>query len=102
MFWKVGRARDEIALRKWSGGTAYFAHRPVTLQNFSHLLEKCVGHCLKLLDIVLKNWDPLRKPFAPPGVLSWLRACLCTLEEAWLQKMRFVSSNFFTHSINQG
>jgi len=31
---------------------------------------------LKLLDIVQKIWAPLRKLFAPPGVPSWLRACL--------------------------
>jgi len=29
-----------------------------------------------VLDIVLKNWAPLSKLFAPSGVLSWLRACL--------------------------
>jgi len=85
MFWKVGRARDEIALRKWSGGTAYFAHRPVTLQNFSHLLEKCVGHCLKLLDIVLKKLGPsqktLRSPWCPKlvtGLFVHLRGSMVT------------------------
>jgi len=30
---------------------------------------------LKLSDIVQKVWAPLRKLFAPPAVLSWLRAC---------------------------
>jgi len=43
-------------------------------------LEKCVGHSLKLLDVVLKNWTLLRKPFAPPGVPSWLRVCTRLLE----------------------
>jgi len=38
-------------------------------------LEKCVGHGLKLLDIVQKIWAPLRRLFAPPGVPSWLRSC---------------------------
>jgi len=45
------------------------------LENFSAPLEKCVGHHLKLLDIVQKIWASLRKLFAPPGVPSWLRAC---------------------------
>jgi len=44
------------------------------LQKFSPSLEKCVGHGLKLIDIVLKIWAPLRKLFAPPGVPSWLWA----------------------------
>jgi len=39
-----------------------------TLLNvFSPSLEKCVGHSLKI-------WPPLRKLFAPPGVISWLPA----------------------------
>jgi len=46
------------------------------LEKFSPSLEKCVGHGLKLLDIVQKNWAPLRKPFDLPGVPSWLRACI--------------------------
>jgi len=37
-------------------------------------LEKCVGHCLKLLDIVQRIWALFRKLFAPLGVPSWLRA----------------------------
>jgi len=37
-------------------------------------MEKCAGYSLKLLDVVQKNWAPLRKLFAPPGVPSWLRA----------------------------
>jgi len=44
------------------------------LENFSPPLEKCVGHNLKILDIVQKIWAPLGKLFAPPGVPSWLRA----------------------------
>jgi len=31
-------------------------------------LEKCVGHSLKILDIVQKIWVPLGKLFASPGV----------------------------------
>jgi len=31
---------------------------------------KTVGHT-----VVQKLWAPLRKPFAPPGVPSWLRVC---------------------------
>ena len=42
-------------------------------------MEKCVGHSLKLLDIVQKIWAPLRKLFAPRGVPRWLRACLLRL-----------------------
>ena len=34
------------------------------LENFSLPLEKCVGHSLKLLDIVQKIWAPLGKLFA--------------------------------------
>jgi len=45
------------------------------LENFLRPLEKCVGHSLKLLEIVQKFWAPLRKLFAPPVVPSWLRAC---------------------------
>ena len=36
-------------------------------------LEKRIGHRLKLLDIVQKMLDPLRKLFAPPSDPSWLR-----------------------------
>jgi len=36
---------------------------PRTGQFFAPL-EKCVGHSLKLFDIVLKNWAPLRNLFA--------------------------------------
>ena len=49
-----------------------------TLENFRPPLEKCVGHSLKTLDIVQKIWVPLGKVFAPPGVPSWLRACVYT------------------------
>jgi len=42
--------------------------------NFFTSLENCVGHTLKLLDIVQKIWATLRKLFPPPGFLSWLRA----------------------------
>jgi len=28
------------------------------------------------MDIVQKIWAPLGKLFAPPGVSSWLRACM--------------------------
>jgi len=37
-------------------------------------LEKCVGHCLELLDIVQNFWDPPRKLFTRPVVPSWLWA----------------------------
>jgi len=36
-------------------------------------VEKCVGHNLKIWDIVQKFWAPLGKLFAPPGVPSWSR-----------------------------
>jgi len=42
-------------------------------------LEKCVGDSLKQLNIVYKIWTPLRKPFNPPMVPSWFRACLSSL-----------------------
>jgi len=54
--------------------------RPVTrgakppYKHFRHLWKKCVGYCLKVLDIVLKIWSTFRTPLAPPGVPSWLRA----------------------------
>ena len=56
--------------------------RPVTrgreapLEKFSLPLQKCVGHSLKILEIVWKIWALLGKLFAHPGVPSWLRACL--------------------------
>jgi len=47
-------------------------NRPVTrgAQGGEISLEKCVGHSLKILDIVKKIWAPLGKLFAPPGVPS--------------------------------
>jgi len=45
--------------------------RPVT-RGTKFPLEECVGHSLKILDIVQKIWAPLGKLFAPPGVPSWL------------------------------
>jgi len=45
------------------------------LENFSPTLEKCVGHSLKILDMVQKILALVGKLFAPPGVPSWLRAC---------------------------
>jgi len=54
--------------------------RPVTMgcesapRKLFALLEKCLGHSLKLLDSVQKIWAPLEKHFAPPGVPSWLWA----------------------------
>jgi len=68
---------DHVYLRPYS-----FETRLVTrggeapLEKFLPHLEKCVGHNLKILDIVPKIWAPLRKLFAPPGVPIWLRACL--------------------------
>jgi len=41
-----------------------------SLYKIIHPLEKCVGHSLKLLDIVQKMCTPLRKTFAPPRVQS--------------------------------
>jgi len=46
---------------------------------FRLLWKKCVGHSLKLVDIVQKIWAPLRKLFAATGVPSWLCACLSVL-----------------------
>jgi len=55
------------------------------LEKVSPPLEKCVGYSLKILDIVQKIWAPLRKLFTPPGVPSWLRACL----KLWVAKCNF-------------
>ena len=38
------------------------------LESLSSPVEKCVGHNLKILDIVKKFLAPLGKLFAPPGV----------------------------------
>jgi len=45
--------------------------RSLPIENVSPPLEKCVGHSLKLLDMVQKIWAPLGKLFAPPGVPHW-------------------------------
>jgi len=50
-----------------------------SLKKFFAPLEKCVGYSLNILDIVQKIWAPLRNFFSPPGVPSWLRACLLSL-----------------------
>jgi len=44
------------------------------LEKFLSPQEKWVGRILRLLDIVLKKYPPLRKLFFPPGVPSWIRA----------------------------
>jgi len=46
---------------------------------FLPTLENRVGHKLKLLYTVQKIWAPLRKLFAPPGVISWLWVCFTGL-----------------------
>jgi len=33
------------------------------------------------LDIIRKIWAHIGKLFAPPGVLSWLRACISRLQQ---------------------
>jgi len=77
------------------------ATRPVTrrpkppLEKFSPLLEECVAHGLKILDIVQKIWTPLGKLFAPPGVLRWLRACLLPFHNYWrLSEKKIISIKF--------
>jgi len=62
------------------------------LEQFSLHLEECVGHRLKLLDIIQEIWAPLRKLFAPPGVPNWLRAW-CTSTSCMLP-LWFVPSTF--------
>ena len=52
-------------------------------------LEKCVGHSLKILDIVQKIWPHLGKLFAPPGVQSWLRACFVLWTSCLRAKMQY-------------
>jgi len=71
-----GEARNQ-----WSAGGS---KRPP--ENFSPPLEKCIGHRLKLVDIVQKMWAPLRKRFAPPSDPSWLRAWLWViLKSRWFR-----------------
>jgi len=105
---------QKIELCCWVICSIWF--RPVTRggealpRKFSPPLEKCVGHRLKLLDIVQKILAPLRKLFAPPGVPSWLPAwsgCSSFTELAikpqtfsdtsWLLPVR---SDGFTHRSN--
>jgi len=40
---------------------------------FRPSMEKCVGRCLNIFDIVQKIWAPLEKLFAPPGVLKLIK-----------------------------
>ena len=70
--------------------------RPI--KNISPPLEKCVGHRLKLLDIVQKIWAPPRKLFAPPGVPSLFRTCSIDSYDSWPQvrnKDRFENWQLF-------
>jgi len=46
-----------------------------SLQNFSPPGKMCWAY-LKTIRHSLKNWAPLRKLFATPGVTSWFRAWL--------------------------
>jgi len=54
------------------------------LESFSLPLEKCVGHILKLFDIVSKIWTRLRKLFAlPMSQAGYGPACVArTLKKA--------------------
>ena len=63
-----------IVFRPVTRGCAGGAKPP--LETFLAPLEKCVGHSLKIFDIVQKFWAPLGNLFAPPGVPSWLRVWL--------------------------
>ena len=80
--YSVARLKSNILPSQHSGLATPPFHRPVTrgakalLENYPPRppLEKCVGHRLKLFNIVQKNWAPLRKLFTPPGVPSWLQA----------------------------
>jgi len=47
---------------------------------FVHHWKMCWTNSLTLLHIRLKIWAPLRKLFAPPGVPSWLRACVRSIK----------------------
>jgi len=70
------------------------------LENFSSPLEKSVGYSLKILGIVQKISAPLRKLFAPPGVLSWLRACLWVIFNIYFIQyfMHFAELTMSTYS----
>jgi len=62
-------------------------------------LENCVGHNLKILDIVQRFWAPLGKLFAPPGVPSWLWACRCDFGKSSDNESRTIlisSASFFS------
>ena len=61
------------ATRPVTRGSARWANPP---RKFFSPLEKCFGYSLKILAVVQKIRAPLRELFAPPGVPSWLRACL--------------------------
>jgi len=72
-----GSSRMAYGSSKGNGRRRPLATRPVSkggLRKFFATLEKCVGHSLKILDIVQKIWAPLEKLFAPPGVANWLWA----------------------------
>jgi len=62
-------------------------------------LEKCVARNLKQLDTIQNIWALLRKVFAPPGVISWLRACQ---KPSWklrhTTQVEFSPDMFFTWS----
>jgi len=60
---------------------------------FRPLLEKCVGHSLKLLEVIKKNWTPLRNLLGPPGVPSWLRAWLVLNPYSGARSTEFYVSN---------
>jgi len=68
------RNRDKVSTKPVTMGPQGGRLGEAPLENFSSPLEKCVGHNLKILNIVQKLCAPLGKLFAPPGVPSWLRA----------------------------
>jgi len=77
------RCSDHQARNQWGaqGGE-------VPLEKFSPLLEKCVGHSLKLLDAVQKIWAPLRKLFVASDIPSKLVTGLPTTLPTWSRGCR--------------
>jgi len=53
------------AIKRGQARNYWVAEGQSPLKNYPPL-EKCVGPCIKLLDIVWKFWAPLRKLFSPP------------------------------------
>jgi len=96
----IGKIIDNYLLLRFSTSRAQARNQggaggaKPPLENFSPSLEKCVGHRLKLLDIVQNIWAPLNKLFAPPGVprrptVSSKRTSV-SLYDSWLLELVYL------------